>query len=107
MILDRGRVAASGSLAELLGRRELRLRLTLAGADAERRLAAAGRVSREGDWFTVELDTDAGEAVPDLVRELAMLGTRVHAVQPGRVTLEERLLGILREADASAEVPVP
>jgi ABC-2 type transport system ATP-binding protein len=106
VILDRGRVAASGTLEELLGRRELRLQLTLADAAAERRLAAAGSVRRDGDWFTVELQSDAADAVPDLVRDLAMLGTRVHAVQPGRVTLEERLLGILREADESAQVPV-
>ena len=35
-------------------------------------------------------------AVPDLVHDLAVLGARVHAVEPGRITLEERLLGILR-----------
>ena len=39
-----------------------------------------------------------GEAatVPDLVHDLAALGARVHAVEPGRISLEERLLGILR-----------
>jgi ABC-2 type transport system ATP-binding protein len=104
VILDRGRVAASGTLTELLGGRELRLQLTSAGTDAERRLEAAGSVRREGDWFTIALHDDADDAVPDLVHDLAVLGTRVHAVQPGRVTLEERLLGILR--DASAGVPV-
>ena len=44
---------------------------------------------------------DDGTAVPDLVRDLAALGVRVHAVEPARISLEERLLGILRDgADA-------
>jgi ABC-2 type transport system ATP-binding protein len=39
---------------------------------------------------------DDGTAVPDLVRDLVALGVRVHAVEPARISLEERLLGILR-----------
>jgi ABC-2 type transport system ATP-binding protein len=54
-------------------------------------------VERSGDWFTLALPGDEdGSAVPDLVRDLAALGARVHAVEPARVTLEERQLGILR-----------
>jgi ABC-2 type transport system ATP-binding protein len=102
VILDRGRVAASGTLAELLGQRELRLHLTDLSRQAEARLAATGDVERAGDWFTVSLaGQDDETAVPDLVRDLAALGARVHAVEPGRITLEERLLGILRAGSAS------
>jgi ABC-2 type transport system ATP-binding protein len=96
VILDQGRVAASGSLAELLGQREVRLHLTDVPADAEARLAAAGTVSRAGDWFTVALPAEEDDTVPDLVRDLVALGARVHAVEPGRISLEDRLLGILR-----------
>ncbi|WP_049563971.1 ABC transporter ATP-binding protein [Nonomuraea sp. SBT364] len=105
VILDRGRVAASGTLAELLGRRALRLRLTDVSAEAEARLAATGDVVRAGDWFTVALpaadDGTAGsdvrcDVVPDVVRDLVTLAVRVHAVEPARISLEERLLGILR-----------
>jgi ABC-2 type transport system ATP-binding protein len=100
-ILDKGRVAASGTLAELLGRRELRLHLTGLSREAEARLAATGVLERRGEWFTVALPgDDDGRAVPDLVRDLVALGARVHAVQPGRITLEERLLGILRAGPA-------
>jgi ABC-2 type transport system ATP-binding protein len=97
VILDQGRVAASGTLTELLGQRELRLRLDGVTAAAEARLAAAGHLTRGGDWCTVALpaDEDAG-TVPDLVADLVALGVRVHAVEPGRISLEERLLGILR-----------
>jgi ABC-2 type transport system ATP-binding protein len=97
VILDRGRVAASGSLAELLGQREVRLHLTDVPAAGRERLAAAGPVEREGDWVTVALThDDTGRAVPDLVADLVALGVRVHAVEPARISLEERLLGILR-----------
>jgi ABC-2 type transport system ATP-binding protein len=97
VILDRGRVAASGTLAELLGGRELRLQLAELSPAAEARLAATGKVDRAGDWITVALPPDDdGTAVPDLVRDLVALGARVHAVEPARMSLEDRLLGILR-----------
>ena len=98
VILDRGSVAASGTLAELLGQRELRLHLTDVNPAAEERLAATGVVEHSGDWFTVALPLEEDiVAVPSLVADLVALGTRVHAVEPGRITLEERLLGILRQ----------
>ena len=100
VILDRGSVAASGTLAELLGQREVRLHLAEVSAEAAARLAAAGHVAREGDWFTVALPAEDDETtVPDLVRDLVALGVRVHAVEPGRISLEERLLGILRAGE--------
>ena len=101
VILDKGRVAASGSLAELLGQRELRLHLTEPTAAVEERLAAAGRVERLGEWFTVALPVDEdASAVPTLVADLVALGARIHAVEPARISLEERLLGILRDSGA-------
>ncbi|MDW5328436.1 ABC transporter ATP-binding protein [Plantactinospora sp. KLBMP9567] len=97
VILDKGRVAASGTLPELLGQRELRLRLDGVGAQAEARLAAAGPLTRTGDAFTVTLPAEQdGTDVPDLVADLVSLGVRVHAVEPGRISLEQRLLDILR-----------
>ncbi|WP_138734165.1 ABC transporter ATP-binding protein [Modestobacter excelsi] len=97
VILDRGRVAAAGTLTELLGQREVRLELTAVPPAAQARLAAAGVVDIAGDWVTVALPADDdGTAVPDLVADLVALGVRVHAVEPGRISLEERLLGILR-----------
>jgi ABC-2 type transport system ATP-binding protein len=97
VILDKGRVAASGTLPELLGQRELRLRLDGVGAQAEARLTAAGTLTRTGDEFTVTLPSEEDTiTVPDLVADLVGLGVRVHAVEPGRITLEERLLDILR-----------
>ncbi|MFI6481267.1 ABC transporter ATP-binding protein [Nonomuraea sp. NPDC050663] len=101
VILDKGRVAASGTLGELLGQREVRLRLTGLSPDARARLAEAGEVVEDDGWQTVALaGGDDEDVVPDLVRDLVRLGTRVHAVEPGRISLEERLLGILRAGSA-------
>lgn len=97
VILDKGRLAASGSLAELLGRRELRLRLDGVSAQAQQRLAAAGDLTYSQDLFTLALPADQpAAAVPDLVADLVALGVAVHSVEPARISLEERLLGILR-----------
>ncbi|GAB3201709.1 ABC transporter ATP-binding protein [Geodermatophilus arenarius] len=101
VILDRGRVAAAGTLAELLGQREVRLRLDGVDARAEARLAATGRLTRSGDRFTVTLPEDADAVVPALVADLVALGVRVHAVEPGRISLEERLLDVLRSGQAA------
>jgi ABC-2 type transport system ATP-binding protein len=100
VILDAGRVVASGTLRELLGQREVRLHLGDVSAAAEARLARTGAVERVGDRFTVGLHPDDdGMAVPELVRDLVGLGVRVHAVEPARISLEERLLGILRDGE--------
>jgi ABC-2 type transport system ATP-binding protein len=97
VILDKGRVAAAGTLQELLVRRELRLRLDEVSAEAEARLAAVGGFTRSGDAFTVTLPAEPDTTtVPDLVADLIGLGVRVHAVEPARISLEERLLDILR-----------
>ena len=100
VILDKGRVAASGTLAELLGQREVRLRLDSVDGRGETRLRAAGALTRSGDWFTVQLASDDdGVTVPELVRDLVGLGVRVHAVEPVRISLEERLLAVLRHEE--------
>ncbi len=99
VILDHGTVAAAGSLAELLGQRELRLHLTDVTPAASERLEETTVLDRSGDWITVALPADDDATVPTLVSDLAALGVKIHAVEPGRITLEERLLGILRKAD--------
>jgi ABC-2 type transport system ATP-binding protein len=97
VILDKGRVSASGTLAELLGRREVRMRLDGVSPEARARLAATGDLTEEAGWFTVMLAVEEDAVtVPELVGDLVRLGVRVHAVEPGRISLEERLLDILR-----------
>ncbi|MEU4155379.1 ABC transporter ATP-binding protein [Actinoplanes sp. NPDC026670] len=90
VILDHGRVAVSGTLAELLGRRTLRLSLTDVSAEAS---AALEPFTKDGDAYTVAMPDD----VPALVADLVKRGVRVHSVEPARMSLEERLLEVLRE----------
>ena len=93
VILDHGKVVASGTLDELLGESEVRLRLRNLDDAARRLLAGYGTSSEAGEWVTVR--GLVGERVPDLVADLVGLGVRVLAVEPGRQTLEERLLDVL------------
>jgi ABC-2 type transport system ATP-binding protein len=93
VILDHGQVVASGTLDELLGESEVRLRLRNVDDGARRLLAGYGTTSVAGEWVTVRGLT--GDRVPDLVVDLVGLGVRVLAVEPGRQTLEERLLAVL------------
>jgi ABC-2 type transport system ATP-binding protein len=67
------------------------------GAAAEARLSAAGALTRSADTYTVTMAADQDPTVvPDLVADLVGLGVRVHAVESARISLEERLLDILR-----------
>lgn len=107
VILNRGRVVTSGTLAELLGRRHVTLHLDAVSPAALDRLARTGTVTREGHRYVVDLGTDADPstpdgAVPDLVGDLVALGVRVHAVEPRRITLEDKLLDLLRGPEATS-----
>jgi len=96
IILDHGRIIASGSLDEVVASDGVRLRVTDLG-DAGRAAAAAfGPVTLEGDWLSVR--PLAAEKVPDLVAALVATGGRVHAVEPGRGSLEARFLELLAES---------
>ena len=97
-VVSNGRVLATGSLDELLGRGGVRLRVAGVGETARAALARRGRVDEHDGWITVE--GIAADAVPDLVSELVAAGARVYAVEPVRQTLEERFLALLGADEA-------
>jgi ABC-2 type transport system ATP-binding protein len=93
-VVDRGRVVAIGSVPELLGGvGSVRLRLDGLNGQAQLALQRYGSVEVEGDWYTIRPIPDG--AIPDLVAEIVRLGGRVHAVEPMRLTLEDRFLQLL------------
>jgi ABC-2 type transport system ATP-binding protein len=116
-ILDHGRVVAGGTLAELLGQRKVTLRLNNVTPQVLARLAEAGVLDHSHDSYTVTLpdgDTGTGSDTFDdgdvvigrLVSDLVGLGAHVYGVERNRISLEDRLLGILRagaEADQAED----
>ncbi len=128
-VLDAGRLVAAGTLDALLGEDAVRVRVTgldhaarqalarfgplhdgrnadalaavdaIADAQAERADAPADG-DRDGDdgWLTIRpIERDR---VPELVAAIVTAGGRVHAVEPGRASLEERFLALLGEQPA-------
>ena len=99
IILDHGRIIASGSLDEVVASDGVRLRVTDLD-DAGRAAAAAfGPVTLEGDWLSVR--PLAVDRIPDLVSALVATGGRVQAVEPGRGSLEARFLELLGESGSA------
>ena len=93
-IVDRGRVVASGTLDELLGAVD---RARPGDRSRCRRAGRPGAVRRpcsdDPPWLVVR--GCPPERVPDLVAAIVGAGGRIHAVDAGRETLEERFLELL------------
>jgi len=93
-IVDRGRVLADGRLDDLLGARAVRIRATDLTPAAMTTLGRFGRVAAGDDgWLTIS-GIDAA-TIPDAVTAIVASGGRVHAVYPGRATLEDRYLELI------------
>jgi len=92
-IVDHGRVVAAGTLDELLGAATVRVRVTDLSANARAGLAAFGTLADDPPWLVVR--GCPPERVPDLVASIVAAGGRIHAVDAGRETLEERFLELL------------
>ncbi|HEY3334141.1 MAG TPA: ABC transporter ATP-binding protein [Candidatus Limnocylindrales bacterium] len=99
-IVNRGRVVAAGALTDLLGQAAVRIRVT--GLTAHHAaLAPFGGLEDDGEgWLVVRgLDEDR---IPELVAAIVGLGGRVHAVDPGRRSLEDLFLDLVRSPEAAA-----
>jgi ABC-2 type transport system ATP-binding protein len=95
-VVDHGRVVAAGRLDELLARPQVRVRCTGLSAAARQALSAFGEITDDEGWLTV--GGIGSDRVPDLVRAIVAGGGRVHAVDPGQQTLEERFLQLIEAA---------
>jgi ABC-2 type transport system ATP-binding protein len=100
-IVDRGRVVAEGSLAEVLGEQETRIRVEGLAPAVLAALAGFGDPRLEGDDLVIrQLSADR---VPDVVAALVGMGVRVHGVTSGRESLERRFLELVgRDREAAA-----
>jgi ABC-2 type transport system ATP-binding protein len=102
-IVHRGRVVAAGALGDLLGESSVRIRVTGLPVTDEalaHALAAFGAVEHDDEWLTIRsVDPDR---IPDAVAKVIELGGRVHAVDPGRRSLEDLFLGLVQQAPLAA-----
>ena len=99
-VVDHGRVIASGTLDELLGG-GVAVRLHVTGVERVATvLSRWGDVATDGEWVSVA--GVGSEAIADIVAALVALGGRIHAVEPQRLSLEDRFLEVLRAADDGA-----
>jgi ABC-2 type transport system ATP-binding protein len=96
VILHQGRMIASGSLDEVVAADGVRLRVTGIGDVGPAVAAGFGPVEVEDEWLTVR--PLAADRIPDLVTAIVAAGGRVHAVEPGRGSLEARFLELMAES---------
>jgi ABC-2 type transport system ATP-binding protein len=100
VILHEGRVVASGPLEDVIAAGGVRLRVTGLEGDGRQALAGFGPVQSDGPWLTIRpLDR---ERIPDIVATIVRAGGRVHAVEPGRGSLEARFLELVTGQPNSA-----
>jgi ABC-2 type transport system ATP-binding protein len=94
-VVHRGRVVADGTLGDLLG--EPAVRLWVTGLPDDRSsLDLFGAVTQDDGWLVIRPVDPA--RVPDIVATVVAMGGRVHAVDPGRRSLEDVFLDLVRQA---------
>ena len=93
VILHQGRVIASGSMDEVVAAGGVRLRVTELDERGRHALTPFGPVAQDGEWLSIRpLDRTR---IPDVVAVIVAAGGRVHAVEPGRGSLETRFLELV------------
>jgi len=100
-IVDHGRVLASGGLDDLLDDSMVRIRATDLSATAVATLGRYGRVATSDEgWLSIAgIDRNS---IPDVVAAIVAAGGRVHAVDSGRATLEDRYMELVAGVGAGA-----
>ena len=97
-VVDRGRVIATGTMQEILGKKSA-VRIRVSGlASGSAPLERFGAFEAEGEWLTFRGLSE--DRVPELVSELVRHGGRVYTVEPRQETLEDRFLELLKESDS-------
>ncbi len=103
VIVNRGRIVAAGTLDEVIAGDGVRIRVTGLEPLARAGLAALGPMQDDGEWLTFRpLDP---ERIPEVVAAIVASGGRVHAVEPGRGSLEARFLELVA-AESPTGTPI-
>jgi ABC-2 type transport system ATP-binding protein len=103
VIVHRGRMVASGPIEDVVAAGGVRLRVTELTEAGRLAIEAFGPMTVEDPWLVIRpLDR---ALIPDVVAAIVAAGGRVHAVEPGRGSLEARFLELV--TDQPAGVPGP
>ena len=103
VILHWGRTIASGPIEDVVAAGGVRIRVTDIDETGLRGLETFGPVVVDGPWLAIRpLDRSR---IPDVVAAIVAAGGRVHAVEPGRGSLEARFLELV--TDTPVEPPAP
>ena len=103
-IVERGRVVEEGRLVDVLGDPGVRVQVSGLESEAFAQLERFGPIRRDDDWLAIEPFDPA--QVPDLVAAIVAAGGRIHEVDAGRRSLEERFLALLaRSGDRTDRAP--
>ena len=92
-IVDHGRVVEEGRLDDVLGDPGVRVQATGLDNAAIAQLDRFGPIRRDGDWLAIQPFEPV--RVPDFVDAIVAAGGRIHEVDAGRRSLEERFLALL------------
>ena len=93
-IVNRGRIVAQGSTAELIGASHgVRIVVSPNGVAIDPILQRYGNPSADGDWISIEGATR--DVIPALVRDLVGAGAAIYAIEASTRTLEQRFMEVL------------
>jgi ABC-2 type transport system ATP-binding protein len=93
-IIDRGRIVAQGTLADLLRTSSVRIRAADITREARAAIARFGELDDGADGALLVRGVEM-DRIPDIVSAAVSAGARVYAVEPQHETLEERFLRLL------------
>jgi ABC-2 type transport system ATP-binding protein len=93
VIVNHGRIVASGRLEDIVAADGVRIHVTGLATAADGPLVALGPFQADGEWLTFR--PLAPDRIPDVVAAIVAAGGRVHAVEPGRGSLEARFLELI------------
>ena len=103
VIVHRGRMVASGPIEDVVAAGGVRLQVTELDEAGRRSLEAFGPLSSDGPWLAIRPLERA--RIPDVVDAIVAAGGRVHAVEPGRGSLEARFLELVTDQPADPGEP--
>jgi ABC-type multidrug transport system, ATPase component len=101
VILNHGGIVASGTLDDVVAADGVRIRVTDLDPTARASLGTLRPSEDDGVWLTFR--PLAADRIPEVVAAIVAAGGRIHAVEPGRGSLEARFLELVAAPQTAAD----